>query len=81
MSIKIIDLSLSFIATVIAFFLSWPFWRRFEYWAESQSFWQVYFVVGFVIAFYVFYEFLSCLRVLFLHDGIERKQSKGKSDK
>lgn len=66
------DIFLSLLATGIAFLLSWPFWRNFEYWAESQELWLVYFVTGYALAAYVFYIFLNCLRTLFLHDALVR---------
>jgi len=52
--------------------LSWPYWRNFEYWAESRSMWLVYFALGFVLAVYVFYAFLDSLGTLFEHDALER---------
>lgn len=63
-----IDLVLSIVASVAAFLLSWPFWRDFEYWPESHLAWWIYFVVGFVLAVYVFYVFIGSLHILFLHD-------------
>lgn len=64
----IIDLTLSVVATVAAFLLSWPFWRDFEYWAESPLAWWTYFVLGFALSVYVFHIFIGSLRMLFLHD-------------
>ena len=61
------DLVLSVLASVLAFLLSWPFWRDYEYWAESHVAWWIYFVVGFVLAIYVFYIFIGSLHILFLH--------------
>lgn len=63
-----IDLTLSIVASVVAFLLSWPFWRDFEFWPESHLAWWLYFVVGFVLAVYVFYVFIGSLHILFLHD-------------
>ena len=63
-----IDLVLSLLASVIAFGLSWPFWRDFEYWPESHVAWWIYYAVGFVLAVYVFYVFIGSLHILFLHD-------------
>lgn len=68
MTQRIVDLTLSALACVAAVLLSWPFWRTFEYWAESRVAWWIYFAVGFVLAIYVFYIFLDSLRMLFLHD-------------
>lgn len=68
---RMIDLTLSVLACVAAFLLSWPFWRNFEYWPESHTAWWIYFVVGFGLAVYVFYVFIGSLRILFLHDNPE----------
>lgn len=69
MTQRIINLALSVLACVVAFLLSWPFWRRFEYWPESQAAWWIYFALGFVLAVYVFYLFLGSLHALFLPDA------------
>lgn len=69
---RIIDLTLSVLASVAAFLLSWPFWRHFEYWPESHVAWRVYFVCGFVLAVCVFYLFIGSLHILFLHDAQEQ---------
>ena len=61
------DLTLSVLASVAAFLLSWPFWRDFEYWPESHLAWWIYFVLGFVLSVYVFYVFIGSLHILFLH--------------
>ncbi len=71
MSQRITDLTLSVLASVAAFLLSWPFWRDFEYWAESHVAWWIYFVLGFVLAVYVFYVFIGSLHILFLHGDEE----------
>ncbi len=68
----IIDVTLSVVACVAAFLMSLPFWRQHEYWAESQTMWQVYFSIGFILSVYVFFIFLRCLRTLFLHDAVEK---------
>ncbi len=70
---QMIRLSLAVLASVVSMFLSWPYWRNFEYWPESRSMWLVYFVLGFVLAVYVCYVFLGGLRTLFEHDAIERQ--------
>lgn len=70
MSQRLSDFFLTLIATGVAFLLSLPFWQKSEYWPESQEMWAVYFVVGFLLAAYVFYIFLGCLRTLFLHDTL-----------
>ena len=67
MSQRITDLTFSVLASVVAFLLSWPFWRDFEYWPESHVAWWIYFVLGFVLAVYVFYVFIGSLHILFLH--------------
>ncbi len=68
---RIIDLTLSVLASMAAFLLSWPFWRDFEYWPESHMAWWIYFVLGFVLAVYVFYVFIGSLHILFLHGADE----------
>lgn len=72
---RVIDVTLSVLASAFGFALSWPFWRDFEYWAESQTLWYVYFVVGFVLAVYLFYVFIGSLRTLFDHDALLRESS------
>lgn len=64
---RLTDLILSFLLTLASFLLSWPFWRDFEYWAESHLAWWIYFVSGFVLGVYVFYVFIGSLRILFTH--------------
>ena len=66
------DGTLSLLATALAFALSWPFWRDFGYWGESRAMWWAYFIVGFLMAFYVFHLFLGNMRTLFLHDALEK---------
>ncbi len=67
MTQRISDLTLSVLASVVAFLFSWPFWRDFEYWPESHIAWWIYFVLGFVLIVYVFYIFIESLHILFLH--------------
>ncbi len=64
---RLTDLIISFFATLVAFLFSLPFWRDNEYFAESDLYWQVYFVSGFIIGFYIFYVFIGSLRMLFIH--------------
>lgn len=64
---RLTDLIISFLATVVAFLLSLPFWRDNEYFAESDLYWRVYFVVGFILGIYVFYVFIGSLRMMFIH--------------
>lgn len=66
---RTIDLIISVLASALAFLLSWPFWRDFEYWPESHLAWWIYFVLGFVLSVYVFYIFIDSLRMLFTHDA------------
>jgi len=68
---RTIDLTLSVLASVVAFFLSWPFWRDFEYWPESHVAWWIYFALGFVLCVYVFYVFIGSLHILFRHGADE----------
>lgn len=70
---RVINLTLAILASVVSLFLSWPYWRDYEYWAESETMWIIYFVVGFILAVYVFYVFLGNVRTLFEHDAIERE--------
>lgn len=67
-------LSLAVAASLLAFFLAWPWWRDFSYWAESRLMWAIYFAVGFALAVYVFHTFFGNLRTLFEHDAIERAE-------
>lgn len=68
---RTIDLVLSLMASTAALLLSWPFWRDYGYWAESRTLWIAYFIVGFILAVYVFYVFLGSLHTLFEHDALE----------
>lgn len=72
MAQRIIDLTLSALASLVSLLLSWPYWRDFEFWPESAAMWWVYFLIGFVLAMYVFYVFLNSLRTLFLHEDQAR---------
>lgn len=72
MTQRIIDGTISFLATGAGFALSWPYWRDFSYWGESRTAWWIYFTAGFLLAFYVFYVFLGNMRSLFLHDALEK---------
>lgn len=72
---RIIRLSIAVVASGASLALSWPYWRDFGYWAESRSMWIAYFIVGFILAVYVFYAFLDSLRTLFGHDALEREKT------
>lgn len=74
------DLVLSVIAAVIAMALSWPFWRDFSFWPESETAWMIYFVLGFVLTVYVFHAFLGALHTLFEHDAVLREQAAKRND-
>lgn len=63
------DLLISVLASVVSILLSWPYWRDFEFWPESQLAWYVYFALGFVLAVYVFQVFIHALRELFEHEA------------
>lgn len=69
MSQRTIDLTLAVLASIVAFFLSWPYHRATDYWAESTVAWVIYFVVGFVLAVYIFYAFLRSLRLMAVHEA------------
>ncbi|MFT0548621.1 hypothetical protein ACMHYO_20085 [Allopusillimonas ginsengisoli] len=75
MAQRLIDFTISILASVVSLLLSWPYFRDFEYWAESHTMWLVYFVVGFVLAVYVFYVLLRITRTLFEHDGLDRAET------
>lgn len=72
---RTIDLTLSAVASIAALLLSWPYFRDFEYFAESRLAWLAYFVVGFVLAVYVFYAFLQATHTLFEHDALEHAEA------
>jgi hypothetical protein len=71
---RIIRFGVAVVASGASLALSWPYWRDFEYWPESHSMWIAYFVVGFILAVYVFYTFLGSLHTLFEHDALERER-------
>ncbi len=71
---RTIKFALAIIAALGSFFLAWPWWRDYSYWAESQTMWKIYFATGFVLAVYVVYVFLGNMRTLFEHDAIERAE-------
>ena len=73
----IIRLTLAVIAAGASLALSWPFWRDFEYWAESETAWLLHFGLGFVLAVAVFYLFFESLAALFEHDEVERRARAG----
>lgn len=76
----IIWLVVAVLASIVSFFLSWPYSRDFSYWPESQTMWTIYFGVGFVLAVYVFYVFFGNIRTLFEHDAIERAELADRSE-
>ena len=61
MSQRTIDLSLSVLASAVSMLL-------FEFWPESRVAWWLYFVIGFVLAVYIFYVFIRSLHMLFTHE-------------
>ena len=73
----IIRLTLAGIAAGASLALSWPYWRDFEYWAESEGAWVLYFLSGFVLAAGVFYLFFESLATLFEHDAVVQKTRAG----
>ncbi len=75
MAQRLIDITISILASVVALLLSWPYFRDFEYWPESHAMWLVYFCVGFLLAMYVFYVLLRITRTLFEHDELERAEA------
>ncbi len=81
MAQRLIDLTIAILASIVSMLLSWPYHRDFEYWAESQAMWLVYFAVGFLLAVYVFYVLLRITRTLFEHDGLDRAETAAAADK
>lgn len=77
---RIIWLALAIVASGVSFALSWPYWRDFGYWAESRTMWLIYFIVGFLLAVYVFYAFFDSLSTLFKHDALEREKQAASPD-
>lgn len=77
---RTIRMSLAILASAASLALSWPYWRDFEYWPESRSIWLAYFVLGFVLAVYVFYVFLDSLGTLFEHDALAREAQPTSAD-
>lgn len=80
MTQRIIDLTLSALASLISVLLSWPYWRDFENWPESRGMWWSYFLVGYLLAVYVFYVFIGSTRTLFQHDKLERSRRPAQSN-
>ncbi len=80
MSKRLSDLGISIAVCLIATFLSWPFWRDFQYWPESHAAWRIYFVVGFLLSVYVFYMFIGSLRILFVHETQRDETGKNAGD-
>jgi len=74
MAQRMIDFVLSALAALLSVLLSWPYWRDYEYWAESPTMWWIYIIIGYLLAIYVFYAFLGSLRTLFQHDEQARQQ-------
>lgn len=69
-----IRLVIAILASLVSVALSWPYFRDFGYWPESQTMWVIYFILGFVLAVYVFMVFLDTLATLFEHDTLQRKK-------
>lgn len=81
MSQRAMDWLISVVGSVLAILLSWPFWRDYEYWAESETMWLVYFIVGYALSVYVFYIFIGVTRTLFQHSAIEQEAARAAEDK
>lgn len=75
MSQKLIDLVLSIAASLAAIALSWPYMRDYQYWAESETAWAIYFGLGFILCTFVFYVFMVSIHTLFSHAELEREES------
>lgn len=72
---RMIRLAIAILASLASVALSWPYFRDFGSWPESQTMWLVYFIVGFVLAVYVFMVFLDTLATLFEHDALLKKKT------
>ena len=72
---KVIDVVLSMLASAAAVALSWPYHRNFEYFAESETAWNIYFILGFVVCVYIFFIFIHCVRTLFEHDRVIKENA------
>lgn len=81
MSQRAMDWLIAVVGSILAIALSWPFWRDFSYFAESETMWLVYFGIGFVLSVYVFFVFLDCMRTLFQHSAIEQAAARAADDK
>lgn len=71
---RMIRLAIAVLASLASMALSWPYFRDFATWPESETMWLVYFIVGFVLAVYVFMVFLDTLATLFEHDALGKKK-------
>lgn len=71
---RYIRLTIAVLASLASLALSWPYFRNFEFWAESRTMWVIYFVTGFVLAVYVFMVFLDVVATLFEHDALAREK-------
>ena len=71
---RLIRLMVSILASLVSVALSWPYFRDFGYWPESQTMWMIYFILGFVLAVYVFMVFLDTLATLFEHDTLQKQK-------
>lgn len=71
---RLIRLMVSILASLVSVALSWPYFRDFGYWPESQTMWVIYFILGFVLAVYVFMVFLDTLATLFEHDTLQKQK-------
>lgn len=75
MSHRITDLVLSVLACAAAALLSWPFWRSAAYWADTRVAWLFYVTIGFLLSIPVFYLFVGCVHLLFVHEAQAREQA------
>lgn len=71
---RMIRLAIAILASLASMALSWPYFRDFGYWPESQTMWLVYFIVGFLLAVYVFMVFIDTLATLFEHDALLKEK-------
>ncbi|MDE3090646.1 MAG: hypothetical protein KGJ80_14825 [Chloroflexota bacterium] len=61
---RVHDLVIAIVVVVFFFLLSLPYQFEYNYWAESPLLWAAYFIIGGILAVYIFYIFLQVRRRL-----------------
>jgi ABC-type Na+ efflux pump permease subunit len=67
------DLVIAIVVVAFLFLLSLPYQFGSDYWAETPVLWAIYFVVGALLAAYIFYALLQARRRL-MSDGRDDKE-------